>query len=142
MSKHVAPNHLYNLPSGNNVHPCRLIHRDGTLMWKHALLYNNEVNMPTDQAVEAHIVKTAQRLEELNSWITTSNNEPWECFVPVAWYVPHVAALSQGISLFFKHATKDAEDIYNTLKEHTQEHETLKLLPTYTGSKQLFFSRC
>ena len=141
MSKHVAPRHLYKLPSGNSVHPCRLIQRDGTLMWKHALLYNNELNLPTDEAVEAHIVKTAQRLEELNSWVA-SDNEPWECFVPIAWYVPNVAALSQGISLFFKHATYNAEDIYDTLCEHTQEHETLKLLTTYTGSKQLYFSRC
>ena len=30
---------FYELPSGNKVHPSRLIHRDGTLMWKHALLY-------------------------------------------------------------------------------------------------------
>ena len=141
MSKHVSPKHLYKLPSGNNVHPCRLIHRDGTLMWKHALLYNNEVNLPTDQAVEAHIIKTAQRLEELNSWLS-NDNEPWECFVPTAWYVPNINHLSQGISLFFKHAIHEAEDIYDTLKEHTQEHETLKLLPTYTGANQLFFSRC
>ena len=141
MSKHVPASHLYNLPSGNKVHPCRLIQRDGTLMWKHALLYNNELNIPTDQAVESHIIKTAQRLEELNSWVS-SDNEPWECFVPIAWYVPHVTALSQGISLFFKHATHNAEDIYDTLKEHTQEHETLKLLPTYTGTNQLYFNRC
>ena len=141
MSKHVPASHLYSLPSGNKVHPCRLIQRDGTLMWKHALLYNNELNIPTDHAVEAHIIKTAQRLEELNSWVS-SDNEPWECFVPIAWYVPHVTALSQGISLFFKHATHNAEDIYDTLKEHTQEHETLKLLPTYTGTKQLYFNRC
>ena len=141
MSKHVPANHLYNLPSGNNVHPCRLIQRDGTLMWKHALLYNNELNIPTDQAVEAHIVKTAQRLEELNSWIS-NDSEPWECFVPIAWYVPNVAPLSQGISLFFKHATHNAEDIYDTLRKHTQEHETLKLCPTYTGAKQLYFNRC
>jgi len=141
MSKHVCPTHLYELPSGNKVHPCRLIHRDGTLMWKHALLYNNEVNLPATQAVEAHIIKTAQRLEELNSWIS-SDSEPWECFVPMAWYVPNVADLNQGISLFFKHATHEAEDIYNVLIKHTQEHETLKLLPTYTGAKQLYFSRC
>ena len=38
MSKHLAKNCLYKLPSGNLVHPCRLIIRDGTLMWKHAFL--------------------------------------------------------------------------------------------------------
>ena len=142
MSKHIDKNFLYNLPSGLTVHPCRLIHKDGTLMWKHALLCSGNVaNMPVHESHEQHIQKTAQRLEELNSWIST-DNEPWECFVPIAWYVPHISALSQGISLFFKHATHDAEDIYDTLKEHTQEHETLKLLPTYTGIKQLYFSRC
>ena len=141
MSKHVLTDHLYELPSGNKVHPCRLIQRDGTLMWKHALLHNNEVNVPTSQAVEAHIVKTAQRLEELNSWVS-NNNEPWECFVPIAWYVPHISFLDQGISLFFKHATQDIDYVYDTLIKHTQEHETLKLYTNNSGTKQLFFSRC
>ena len=31
MSKHIDKNFLYNLPSGAVVHPCRLIHKDGTL---------------------------------------------------------------------------------------------------------------
>ena len=140
MSKHLAQSCLYELPSGNKVHPCRLIHRDGTLMWKHALLYNNEVNVPESEAVEAHIVKTAQRLEELNSWIPDCN-EPWECFVPIAWYVPRVSYLSQGISLYFKHATQDVDYVYDILKEHTQEHETLKIYQN-CGSKHLFFRRC
>ena len=140
MSKHLAQSCLYELPSGNRVHPCRLIHRDGTLMWKHALLHNNELNVPKSEAVEAHIVKTAQRLEELNSWVPDCN-EPWECFVPTAWYVPDVPYLSQGISLYFKHATQDADYVYDILKKHTQEHETLKLYQN-CGSKHLFFRRC
>ena len=37
MSKHFSPDIFYNLPSGSRVHPQRLIHRDGTIMWKHAL---------------------------------------------------------------------------------------------------------
>ena len=39
MTKHIDKGIFYPLPSGTKVHPCRLIHRDGTLMWKHALLH-------------------------------------------------------------------------------------------------------
>jgi hypothetical protein len=68
MSKHITPGYMYSFPSGLVVHPCRLIQRDGTLMWKHALLYQNELTLPVNEAHEQHIIKTAQRLEELNSW--------------------------------------------------------------------------
>ena len=71
MSKHISPSYFYNLPSGNKVHPCRLIHKDGTLMWKHALLHQNEHKLPASEAHEQHIIKTAQRLEELNSWVSS-----------------------------------------------------------------------
>ena len=51
MSRHISPNAFYVLPSGNRVHPCRLIHKDATLMWKHALLGNNEFkSLPTEIA--------------------------------------------------------------------------------------------
>ena len=59
MSKHISKETFYPLPSGANVHPCRLIQRDGTLMWKHALLCSNEVHIPSNQAEEQHIIKTA-----------------------------------------------------------------------------------
>ena len=140
MSKHLAKEHLYKLPSGNTVHPCRLIQRDGTLMWKHALLYNNTLNLPPTHAIEAHIIKTAQRIEELNSWIATCE-EPWECLVPQAWYVPEVPYLNEGISLFFKHSVLDADKVYEILKDHTQEFETLNLLSD-GGSNYLYFQRC
>ena len=78
MSKHIAKDFFYQLPSGNNVHPCRLIHKDGTLMWKHACSFS----LPLEEAHEAHIVKTAQRLEELNSWIS-QGLDPWQCLLPV-----------------------------------------------------------
>ena len=39
MVKHLAKEFFYQLPSGNEVHPSRLIHRDGTIMWKHALAW-------------------------------------------------------------------------------------------------------
>mgnify|MGYP001181923504 CR=1 FL=1 len=69
------------------------------------------------------------------------SNEPWECFVPIAWYVPHISFLSQGISLIFKHAIHDSDYIYDLLKSHTQEHETLKLFDN-NNAKHLYFQRC
>ena len=77
MTRHIASSFFYDLPSGARVHPCRLIHKDGTLMWKHALLHNNKlVCLPKEHAHEAHIVKTAYRIEELNSWVS-QNLDPW-----------------------------------------------------------------
>jgi len=127
---------LYHMPSGAVHHPNRLIHKDGTIMWKHALLYSNVPSMPKEVAHEAHIIKTAQRLEELNSWVSL-DGEPWECLLPTAWYVPDIDFLSQGISLFFKHATHDAEYVYNTLRHHTHDHEKLELC-----NHVLYFQRC
>ena len=46
MSKHISPSYFYELPSGTKVHPCRLILKDGSLMWKHALLNQNNAAMP------------------------------------------------------------------------------------------------
>lgn len=134
--KHIAPQCLYNLPSGVLVHPCRLIHKDGTLMWKHALLYNNKLSIPQDQAQEAHIIKTAQRLEELNSWVSLEL-EPWDCFIPAAWYVPTITELSSGISVYFKHFSQDMNKVYDLLLPHIQDHETLE-----QRSQYLFFKRC
>lgn len=136
MSKHISSDCMYNLPSGLSVHPCRLIQRDGTLMWKHALLHQGHAMVPTNEAVENHIIKTAQRLEELNSWVSQGLN-PWECFVPLAWYVPTKAELNQGISLYFKHHTFDLDHTYSQLLPHIQDHETLELRNNY-----LYFQRC
>ena len=53
MSKHISSSFFYQLPSQNKVHPCRLIVKDGTLMWKHALLVENEcIHMPQTEAHE------------------------------------------------------------------------------------------
>ena len=134
--KHISPSCLYNLPSGNSVHPCRLIHKDGTLMWKHALLYNNKLSIPTEHAHEAHIIKTAQRLEELNSWVS-QDLEPWQCFIPYAWYSPFDSELTDGISVYFTHSLFDNEYIYDTLLPHIQDHETL-----HQSSQYLYFKRC
>ena len=136
MSKHIDPSAMYNLPSGSIVHPCRLIHKDGTLMWKHALLYNNEVSLPKTEAQEVHIQKTAQRLEELNSWIMPYF-EPWEALKVLRWYDPADPELTEGISLYFVHHHLDTELIYDMLKNHIYDHETLQL-----RDSNIFFSRC
>ena len=137
MSKHIDKNYLYNLPSGLVVHPCRLIHKDGTLMWKHALVNtNNEANLPICEAHEQHIQKTAQRLEELNSWVS-QELEPWQCFIPYAWYSPVDTELTDGISVYFTHAIYKNDEVFETLMPHIQTHETLEL-----RDNLLFFKRC
>jgi len=137
MSKHIDKNFLYNLPSGAVVHPCRLIHKDGTLMWKHALLCSNNIsNMPLCEAQEQHIIKTAQRLEELNSWVS-QDIEPWECFIPYAWYSPFDTELTDGICVYFTHAIYSNDEIFERLMPHIQEHETLE-----KRDGLLFFKRC
>ena len=136
MSKHISPSYFYNLPSGNKVHPCRLIHKDGTLMWKHALLHQNIHSLPASEAHESHIVKTAQRLEELNSWVS-SDLETWECLMPTAWYVPEDPELAEGIAVYFKHTTRHIDYIYPALASHILEHEHLEIRDKY-----LYFRRC
>ena len=137
MSKHIAPSHFYILPSGNKVHPCRLIQKDGSLMWKHALLSPSNVPViPTEEAHEQHIIKTAQRLEELNSWIS-QDLEPWNFLVPSLWYSLDVPGYAEGISVNFNHSIKDTSEVYNTLCNHILSHETLELRDGY-----IYFKRC
>ena len=137
MSKHIAPDCLITLPSNDRVHPCRLILKDGTLMWKHALFYQDSILCtPTSVAHESHIIKTAQRLEELNSWVS-HGLEPWECFNVRAWYQPDDTELSKGISVYFDHSTHDLDYTYDNLLPHIQSHETLEVRSNY-----LFFRRC
>lgn len=137
MSKHIAQDYFYLLPSESKVHPCRLIIKDGTLMWKHALLYqNSQLSLPISEAHEQHIIKTAQRLEELNSWVS-QGLEPWECFSIKAWYQPNEPELCEGISAYFTHTTHDLNYTYTSLLPHIQDHETLQLRNRY-----LYFRRC
>jgi len=136
MSKHLAKEYFYELPSGTSVHPCRLIQRDGTLMWKHALLHRNVLSIPRDPAVEAHIVKTAQRLEELNKWVSI-DLDPWECFSVTAWLINDNSELSEGIRVYFKHLTFDNKLVKEKLDPHVKEFETLEV-----RGKHLFFDRC
>jgi len=136
MSKHIAPSHFYCLPSGLKVHPCRLILKDGTLMWKHALLYLNHYSIPSEEAHEQHVVKTAQRLEELNSWVSNECDET-EFLTPSAWYVPDNTELSEGIATYFTHSSIKNESVYDLLKSHVHSHEVLEI-----RNQHLFFQRC
>ena len=137
MSRHIAPECMFELPSGNRVHPCRLIHKDGTMMWKHALLNRNAlVAMPQCLAHEAHIIKTAQRIEELNSWVS-QNLDPWDCLIPLVWYSPSNPELCEGISLYFRHNSLNNQKVYDELQKHILDHETLKLT-----NGDLYFRRC
>jgi hypothetical protein len=137
MSKHIAPDCLLTLPSNDRVHPSRLILKDGTLMWKHALFYEDRLTcIPKSVAHERHIIKTAQRLEELNSWIS-QGLEPWNSFTIKGWYQPFNPELSEGISVCFTHSSHDLDFTYKNLLPHIQDHETLELRKDY-----LFFQRC
>ena len=136
MSKNINPNYMYKFPSGQNIHPCRLIQRDGCLMWKHALLYNGELTVPECEAHEQHIIKTAQRLEELNSWVS-SDLEAWECLMPQAWYVPNEPELAEGIAVYFNHTKRHIDYLYPALVSHILDHESLEI-----RNKYLFFRRC
>ena len=136
MSKHIAPSHFYCLPSGLKVHPCRLIFKDGTLMWKHALLYLNHSSIPAEEAHEQHIVKTAQRLEELNSWVSADCNE-CDFLNPTAWYVPQDPDLDEGIAVYFQHTSIKNKSVYDSLKSHVHSHEILEV-----RNQHLYFQRC
>ncbi len=137
MTKHIKAESFYELPSGKRVHPYRLILKDGTIMWKHALSVNNShVCLPECEAHENHILKTAQRLEELNSWVS-HGLEPWQALNIISWYVPNVPDLSEGICVYFKHSIHDLDFTYKHLLPHVQDHETLEVRKT-----ALFFRRC
>ena len=137
MYKLIAPSYLYPLPSVVFVQPCRLIFKDGSLMWKHALLsHNNLLSLPYTEAHEAHIIKTAQRIEELNAWVS-QELEPWECLQPVKWYDPNDQELSQGIAVYMNHVVHSNDFIYSELQKHILEHEILEKRGAY-----LFFKRC
>lgn len=139
MSKHLSAAHLYNLPSGNCVHPCRLIHKDGTIMWKHALINRkNKVNIPAELSHETHIIKTAQRIEELNSWVS-QQLEPWECLVPTFWYSvghPHTP-YSEGYACLLEHNVLPNDKVYDLLLPHILNHEQLEL-----EEFGIYFRRC
>jgi hypothetical protein len=139
MFKQISPSAFILLPSGDQVHPQRLIQRDGTIMWKHALYGNSKYYLPINLAHEAHIIKTAARLEELNSWVS-QNLDPWDCLIPKFWYDPlsEHSPIASGYACEFQHLSISNDDVLCTLCPHVQDHETLKEL----SNGNLYFSRC
>ena len=136
MVRHISPEYFYDLPSGNRVHPNRLIYKDGTLMWKHALLCQNVANLPKTQAHEAHIIKTAQRLEELNTWVS-QGLDPWEFLKPIMWYSDKHKDFAEGITVCFQHTCLPISQVYEVLKNHLDEFESLVI-----KDNMLVFRRC
>ena len=136
MIRHISPDYFFDLPSGNRVHPNRLILKDGTLMWKHALVHQNKTLLPETQAHEAHIVKTAQRLEELNTWVS-HGLEPWDFLKPTLWYSNTKPELNEGICVYFQHTSLPSNDVFDILKKHLNDCESLVQEDTL-----LLFCRC
>lgn len=138
MKKHFPANALYPLPSECSWHPSRLIIRDGTLTWSDALhcKISDIEYLPTELAHEQHIIKTAQRVEELNTW-ASQGLDIWECLKPRSWYNPMEDDLCEGISLYFNHIALPNEVVLTRLKPHIKVHEDLELRGDY-----LFFKRC
>jgi len=122
--KYFDPFYMYQLPSGQLVHPSRLIHRDGTIMWKHAVLHEGVVHLPKNQDIETKIIHTAKRLEELNTWVAPTA-QPWEGFTVHQWYNPADEGYDGGNVVVFSHFLHDTEVVYNELKKHLQEGEAL-----------------
>ena len=133
MSKHINPAIFLQLPSGNRVHPCRLIHKDGHFMWKHAL-GPEPYRVPITCAIEQHIIKTASRLEELMSWLERSNDElP---LLPLSWYNLQEPGFEEGIAVLLE-CNGDAKAMSDILIKHVLPHETLALAGDW-----LYFRRC
>jgi hypothetical protein len=108
-------------------------------MWKHALVNRkNKVNIPAELSHETHIIKTAQRIEELNSWVS-HQLEPWECLVPTFWYSvghPHTP-YSEGYACLLEHIVLPNDKVYELLLPHILSHEQLEL-----EDFGLYFRRC
>tara|TARA_R100000664_G_C2752290_1_gene139579 strand:- start:431 stop:844 length:414 start_codon:yes stop_codon:yes gene_type:complete len=136
MSKSIAKSSLIQLPSGAAVHPCRLIHRDGTLMWKHALMYNNKyLGSPNTTEIEFNIINTALRLEELNVW-ASKDFEVWESLVPSYWFDESNPQHNDGLACYFNHTMISPNDLYLILIKHINNEELLEERANY-----LFFKR-
>ena len=110
--------------------------KDGTLMWKHALLNQNKASLPVCEAHEQHIIKTAQRLEELNSWVS-QDLEPWNFLVPCLGMCLACLATTKVSLLTSLTRLKIQLTVYDIICNHTPAHETLDLRDKY-----IYFKRC
>ena len=125
------------LPSGAKVHPWRTIVRDGHLMWKHAVMDEGVIYTPLELSHEAHIIKTAGRLEALAAWADHGDSDP-EGFVIDTWYNHDAYGdFDEGICVLFRHSKLAACDCYSKIKDHLQPGEDLLLM-----ADQLRFRRC
>ena len=126
------------LPSGSRVHPWRLIVRDGHLMWKHALMDQGIPHLPTELAIEQHIIKTATRLEALAAWADHGDEDPLG-FAIDTWYEDDAASdFNQGIRVLFTHRKLSPKECYDKLIDHLQPGEALGLI----DERLLDFRRC
>ena len=133
MSKHIDPASFLQMPSGARWHPSRLIHKDGCLMWSMAL--GNSLRIPASLAHEQHICKTAQRLEELSSWLESEDGVP--PLLPVLWYDPQQDAYSEGIQAMLH--CQQPQQTLSQLADHVLPHESLTLS---NDAEHLIFRRC
>ena len=138
MQKYFAEGTFYEMPSGNKYHPNRLIIRDGTLTWRDALhcKETGKTYLPTELAHEQHIIKTAQRVEELNTWVS-QGKELWQCIKPRMWFNPTNEALAEGISMYFTHELYTNKLTSTKLIPHIKPHEEIE-----QRCNLLFFNRC
>ena len=70
-NKYFDPFYMYELPSGQLVHPSRLIHRDGCIMWKHALLHEGAVYMPETTTLKRRL------FTQPNGWKNSTPGGPY-----------------------------------------------------------------
>jgi len=139
MQKYFTKGYLYELPSGLTAHPSRCIIRDGSITWSDALRTKLDdcLYIPTEHCHEQHILKTAHRLEELNSWAAQPDFDLHDCLLPFEWFNPTKEWLADGISVYFKHTVLSTELIFDKLHPHIKPHEELEVRDGY-----LFFKRC
>ena len=102
------------------MHPCRLIHKDGTLMWRHALGGKTAQQL----SVETNIITVAGRIEELNSW-ASAFCEIWECLMPIKWYEPDDPHHSDGLRVLLNHTAMDNSDVFTLISAHLKDGELL-----------------
>ncbi|MAR13928.1 MAG: hypothetical protein CL681_28635 [Blastopirellula sp.] len=139
MQKYFTKGILFPLPSGNSFHPSRCIIRDGTITWRDALQCKKtkDIYIPVELSHEQHIIKTAQRLEELNTWLMQPTFELHDCLIPYEWFNPTKEWLSEGISAYVKHNLFSNKFVLEKLAPHVKPHEELEL-----RDELLFFKRC
>jgi len=132
MSNAIRPDVFIKLPSGLKVHPQRLIVKDGSFSWSAAL----GPHTCSDAAHEAHIIKTANRLEQLNKQVSDSL-EPWQGLKPVLWYSPVTPKFEEGIAVLMTHAVRCIHHVYRELKPKIESHESLSMV-----GDLMLFRRC